>query len=64
MKVRIAENRGLEFKGIFFWIKWPRSCSLPPYILEMSMTDLMNLAFLVASFGLGIGFVWFCEKLK
>jgi hypothetical protein len=37
---------------------------LNAFNLEICMTDLMNLVFLVASFGLGIGFVWFCEKLK
>jgi hypothetical protein len=28
------------------------------------MTDLMNLGFLLLTFGLGIGFVWACEKMR
>jgi hypothetical protein len=28
------------------------------------MTDLMNFGFLLLTFGLGIAFVWACERLK
>jgi hypothetical protein len=31
---------------------------------EKDMTDLMNGFFVIASFGLAIGFVYACERLK
>jgi hypothetical protein len=29
-----------------------------------AMTDWMNFGFLLLTFGLGIGFVWACERMK
>jgi hypothetical protein len=31
---------------------------------EKAMTDLMNLGFLLITFGLGVAFVWACERMK